>query len=139
MGCGSSREVTKSSETTELRSSELRSSEVRDSVVVEVHDTIMETVTITIDRNEEGDTIFQSVVTERDRISNRDRVRDNHERTVIKTDTVFIEKRDSVFVSNTDRANRTDRASPFVSAMKWILAITVSLIVLVTILKYRRF
>ena len=125
-------------ESIELRSSELRSSEVRDSVMVEVRDTVMETTTIVIDRNEDGDTVFTSVVTERNRIRNRDRVRDNHEKTVIRNDTVFVEKRDSVYV-NTNRSNMKNRASPFVSSLKWIFLIIVSLIVLVIILKYRRF
>lgn len=132
--CSSSRQAVRG--LTELRRSELRRSDVRDSVVVEVHDTVMETTTIIVDRNEVGDTMMVKQVTERDRIRNRDRVRDNHERTVIKTDTVFIEKRDSVLVSNTDRTN--SRASPFVSLLRWIFWIIVSLIVFVIILKYRR-
>ena len=135
MGCGSSRNVVR--ESTDFRTTELRSSEVRDSVMVEVRDTVMETTTIVIDRNEAGDTVFTSVVTERDCIRNRDRVRDNHEETVIRTDTVFIEKCDSVYV-NTNRSNMKNRASPFVSSFKWIFLIIVSLIVLVIILKYRR-
>ena len=132
--CSSSRQAVRGS--TELRCSKLRRSDVRDSVVVEVHDTVMETTTIIVDRNEVGDTMMVKQVTERDRIRNRDRVRDNHESTVIKTDTVFIEKRDSVLVSNTDRTN--SRASPFVSLLRWIFWIIVSLIVFVIILKYRR-
>lgn len=132
--CSSSRQAVRG--LTELRRSELRCSDVRDSVVVEVHDTVMETTTIIVDRNEVGDTMMVKQVTERDRVRNRDRVRDNHERTVIKTDTVFIEKRDSVLVSNTDRTN--SRASPFVSLLRWIFWIIVSLIVFVIILKYRR-
>lgn len=132
--CSSSRQAVRGS--TELRCSELRRSDVRDSMVVEVHDTVMETTTIIVRQNEIGDTTFTSVVTERDRVRNRDRVRDNHERTVIKTDTVFIEKRDSVFETNTDRRN--SRASPFVSLLRWIFWIIVSLIVFVIILKYRR-
>ena len=132
--CSSSRRTVRGS--TELRRSELRRSDVRDSVVVEVHDTIMETTTIIVRQNEIGDTMMVKQVTERDRIRNRDRVRDNHERTVIKTDTVFIEKRDSVFETNTDRRN--SRASPFVSLLRWIFWIIVSLIVFVIILKYRR-
>jgi hypothetical protein len=101
---------------------------VKDSVVVAVHDTIMETVTITVDRNEVGDTIFQSIVTERDRISNRDRVRDNHERTVIKTDTVFIERRDSVYARNYGTMESRSRASPVVTGLKWIFWIIIALI-----------
>ena len=115
-------------ESIELRSSELRSSEVRDSVMVAVHDTIMEKVTITVDRNEAGDTVFTSIVTERDRIRNRDRVRDNHEKTVIRTDTVFVERRDSV--TTTNRPNTSNKASPFLIRLKWELVIVLGLIAL---------
>ena len=132
MGCGASREVTRNSESTELRSSD-----VKDSVLVAVHDTIMETVTITVDRNEAGDTVFTSVVTDRTRATARDRVRDKQESVVVKTDTVFVERRDSV--STTNRTDPTNKASPMVSSLKWIFWIIVSLIVLVIILKYRRF
>lgn len=41
---------------------------VRDSVVVqsiEVHDTLREVTTITVDRNDRGDTLRQSIVTDR--------------------------------------------------------------------------
>ncbi len=119
-------------ESADLRSSELRSSEVRDSVMVAVHDTIMETVTITVDRNEAGDTVFTSVVTERDRIRNRDRVRDNHEKTVIRNDTVFVERRDS---ARTSRGS--SRASPFLMRLKWGLVIVLGLITLGIVLKIK--
>jgi hypothetical protein len=115
-------------ESTDLRTTELRSSEVRDSVMVAVHDTIMETTTIVIDRNEAGDTVFTSVVTERDRIRNRDRVRDNHEKTVIRTDTVFVERRDSV--KTTESHGSSARASPVVRSLRWVCFVIVALIVL---------
>jgi len=120
-------------ESADLRTTELRNSEVRDSVMVAVHDTIMETVTITVDRNEAGDTVFTSVVTERDRIRNRDRVRDNHEKTVIRTDTVFVERRGS---ARTSRGS--SRASPFLMRLKWVgLVIVLGLIALGIVLKIK--
>lgn len=110
----------------------------RDSVSVEVTDSVVETKTITITKNEAGDTIMQSIITERDRVKNRDRVRDNHERTVIRTDTVFIEKRDSVYV-NTNLANPTNgKSGGLVSALRWIFWIIVALAGLVIIIKLRR-
>jgi hypothetical protein len=130
-GCGSSKNVVR--ESADLRTTELRSSEVRDSVMVEVRDTVMETTTIVIDRNEDGDTVFTSVVTERDRIRDRDRVRDNHEKTAIRTDTVFIERRDS---ARTSRG--LSRASPFLMRLKWVgLVIVLGLIALGIVLKIK--
>ena len=120
-------------ESADLRTTELRSSEVRDSVMVEVRDTVMETTTIVIDRNEAGDTVFTSVVTERDRIRDRDCVRDNHEKTVIRTDTVFIDRRDS-----TRTSRGSSRASPFLMRLKWVgLVIVLGLIALGIVLKIK--
>jgi hypothetical protein len=120
----------------------------RDSVSVEVTDSVVETKTITITKNEAGDTIMQSIITERDRVKNRDRVRDNHERTVIRTDTVFIEKRDSVYVNTRSTlvashaknlANPTNgKSGGLVSALRWIFWIIVALAGLVIIIKIRR-
>lgn len=119
-------------------SSDSREVTARDSVSVEVTDSVAETKTITITKNEAGDTIMQSIVTERDRIRNRDRVRDNHERTVIRTDTVFIEKRDSVYVT-TNLANSTNgNSGGLVSVLRWIFWIIVALAGLVIINKIRR-
>ena len=117
-------------ESRDLRTTELRSMEARDSVRLELRDTVMETKTITITKNSDGDTIMQSIVCERERVRNRDRVRDNRERTVIKTDTVFVERRDSVQVSEFRGANCSGRASPVVTAVKWVLGILVALVVL---------
>jgi hypothetical protein len=101
--------------------------------MVAVHDTIMETTTIVIDRNEAGDTVFTSIVTERDRIRNRDRVRDNHEKTVIRADTVFVERRDS-----TRSSRGSSRASPFLMRLKWVgLVIVLGLIALGIVLKIK--
>lgn len=134
--CASSREAT-----AEQREFKVKSSEFRDSSRVErleVLDTLREVTTITIRENENGDTIMVKQVTERDRVKNRDRVRDNHERTVIRTDTVFIEKRDSVYV-NTNLANPTNgKSGGLVSALRWIFWIIVALAGLVIIIKIRR-
>lgn len=124
-GCGSSKNVVR--ESADLRTTELRSSEVRDSVMVEFRDTVMETTTIVIDRNEAGDTVFTSIVTERDRI------RDNHEKTVIRTDTVFVERRDS-----TRSSRGSSRASPFLMRLKWVgLVIVFGLVALGIVLKIK--
>ena len=135
--CGSSREVTKSSETTELRSSELRSSEVRDSVVVEVHDTIMETVTIVVRENEQGDTLRLEKTTERDRFRDRAQVKEKEERVEVKTDTVFIEKRDSVDVRNHSPTSGAGSSGGFVASLRWIFGIVIALIALTIVIKFK--
>lgn len=110
-----------------------RVSEVRDTVreelMVFVRDTLRETTVITVDRNETGDTLFMSVVTDRNRIQDRAAVRDKEEKVIVRTDTVYVEKRDSVFVSTTDRTNSTDakKTSGLVSALRWIFWIIVAL------------
>ena len=131
MGCGASRQV----------SSEVRrlTAEVRvDSVVVGtmevVHDTIVETTIITVDRNEVGDTLFRSVVTDRTKAKSRDHIAAYKTKTVVKTDTVFVERRDSVLVKNTNQA----RASPFENTMKWVFFIVLALIGLILLLRIRR-
>ena len=49
----------------ELRTTELRSTESRDSVTIELRDTLKEVTTITIDRNDAGDTLRVTQVTAR--------------------------------------------------------------------------
>lgn len=132
MGCGASRHVS-----SDVRS---RTAEVRvDSVVVGtmevVHDTIVETTIITVDRNEVGDTLFRSVVTDRTRARGRDHIAAYKTKTVIKTDTVFVERRDSVLVKNT---NVKSRDSPFENTLKWVFFIVLALIGLILLLRIRR-
>ena len=106
-----------------------RTSEVRvDSVVVgtmeAARDSVVERTTVTVDRKENGDTVRVSIVTERDRVRDRAVVKETKEKVVVKTDTVYIEKRDSVLVKNT---NVKGRDSPVVMALRWICAIIIGL------------
>lgn len=112
---------------------------MRDSVVVEQRDTLREVTTVTIDRNEAGDTLRLSRVTERDRIRDRAQERRKEVEVRVVRDTVYIATRDSVSRSTTNFTNERSRASPVVSGLKWVFWIIVSLIVLVIIVKYRRF
>ncbi len=96
-------------------------------LVMAVHDTVREVTRISVRQNEAGDTVKLFQVTERDRISNRDRARDSHEKTVIKTDTVFIEKRDSVLVRN--GKNQSDGIALH-STLKWMFFVILALIAL---------
>ena len=72
----------------------------RETVVVE-RDTLREVTVITVQTNERGDTVKVVQVTDLTRARNRDVVSDRQEKTAIKTDTVFIERSDSVAVSTT--------------------------------------
>ena len=96
-------------------------------LAVAVHDTIVEVTTITIRENEAGDTLRMAQITERTRTSVRDRVSDQRERVAVRTDTVYIEKRDSVEVKES-RWNMQER----------VLLVVVGLLVLVIIFKVNK-
>ena len=116
--------------------------ETRDSVRVEqvmvaVHDTIMETVTIVVRENEQGDTLRLEKVTERDRVRDRTGFKVQDSRVTIKRDTVYVEKRDSVLVQmNTNLTNGTNsKGSGFRATLKWMVTLVVAVIILVLIIK----
>ena len=135
--CGSSREVARSSDRVATYETERAEKEV-DSVVVIEHDTIMEVTTIHVRTNEAGDTLFQSVVTDRERGRSRDAIAVQKTKVEVVRDTVVVEKRDSVNVE-TFRQAQGDRAraSPVVSALKWIFWIIIGLIVLMIVVRIR--
>lgn len=89
---------------------------------------------ITVQTNEAGDTVFRSVVTDRTNVRSRDNIAAYRTKVVEKWDTVYIEKRDSVLVKNT---NVKGRDSPVVMALRWICAIILGLIALVVVLRIR--
>jgi hypothetical protein len=135
--CASSRSVT----TKEFSNSTFQDS--RDSVRVEqvmvaVHDTIKETVTIVVRENEQGDTLRLEKTTERDRIRDRAQVKEKEERVVVKTDTVFIEKRDSVDVRNHSPTSGAASSGGFVASLRWIFWIIVAIGVLIIVIKVSR-
>lgn len=134
--CGSSRQAAVS-RLAELRINESMEERSRDSVVVAVHDTMMETKTITITKNVDGDTLRLTQITDRTRASAMSDVRSKKEDVRVRVDTVYVERRDSSYVQNTNSTNDTNsRASPFVSSLKWIFLIIVSLIVLIVVIKF---
>lgn len=132
MGCRVTREVTRS----DVRSqrSEVRVDSVKEDVVVAVHDTIMEVTTIHIRTNDAGDTVRMTTVTDRDRVTDRSRNDRAMYRTMVKTDTVYVEKRDSVLIKNEKGA----RASPLLMNLKWIFWIIIAMIGLIVVLRFRR-
>ena len=122
--CGSSRQAAVS-RLSELRINESMEERSRESVVVAVHDTMMETKTITITKNVDGDTLRLTQITDRTRASAMSDVRSKKEDVRVRVDTVIVEKRDSVMV----KRHQT-------SILKWIFFIIVSLIVLIVVIKF---
>ena len=108
-----------------------------DSVVVAERDTVREVTTVTIQLGAMGDTVFRSVVTDRERGWSRDAIAVQKTKTEIVRDTVIIEKRDSVDVKETLRQAQGDkaRASPVVSALKWIFWIIIALTGMIIVIK----
>jgi hypothetical protein len=121
-------------ERTETRKiwSDVRESE-RDSVVVAERDTIREVTTVMIQLGAGGDTTFQSVVTDRERLRDRSRSDRATHRSEVRVDTVYVERRDSVLVKNSNQA----RASPLLKILKWSFWIVVGLIALTVVLRIR--
>lgn len=124
--CSSSRTATSSKEQFRVEGSEFRDSVKVESVAVS--DSVTITKTIMIRENEQGDTLRMTTVTDRTRIRDRERAKDVEVKVVEKHDTVFVQKTDSVLVSNTNLTNGTNkRASPFVSSLKWVFWIIIAL------------
>ena len=125
----------------EVRSltAEVRDSSRVEQVMVAVHDTIMETTTITVDRNETGDTVRVSTVTDRERVRSRADVRSKKEEVRVVRDTVYVAVRDSVQV---DRGQvRGDSYQSGGTALhrtlKWILAVAFLLLASVVLVRAR--
>lgn len=131
MGCRVTKEVTRS----DVRSqrSEVRVDSVKEDVVVAVHDTIMEVTTIHIRTNDAGDTVRMTTVTDRDRVTDRSRNDRAMYRSMVKTDTVYVEKRDSVLIKNEKGA----RASPLLMNLKWIFWIIIAMMGLCIVFKIK--
>ena len=102
-----------------------------------VCDSITETTTITIRENEQGDTIKVVQVTDRERVRNRDAIAVQKTKTEVRIDTVYVAVRDSVAVTTAASAPSATRASPWVSALKWIFWIIVGLSALIIIVKHK--
>lgn len=136
MSCGSSRKAVNSEKELKVEGLELRDSVVVQSLVV--LDTLKEITTITVDRNDKGDTLRLVQVTERDRYRNRDRVREEQQKTVVKTDTIYVAVRDSVSSSTFQDSSPANKKSNFVSSLKWIFWILCAIIVLILLLRIGR-
>ena len=107
-----------------------------DSVIVEQRDTLREITTITIDRNDKGDTLKVVQITDLTRARSRDNVAAQRVKTEVRVDTVYVEKRDSVFVQENPRII----AAPYQGALnltyvKWITALICAIVVLIITVK----
>ena len=110
-------------------------------VVVAVHDTLREVTTITLQQNDQGDTLKLVQVTDRTRASRSSDLREKKERTEVRVDTVYIEKQSDNTVAFAGPGVTIDKdgtltvnRSPL-TFMKWLFAILCATIVLVVTIK----
>ena len=133
---------------------------------VELRDTLREVTTITIDRNDKGDTLKVVQITDRTRARNRDNVVAQKVKIVERIDTVYIQK-DSVSVedkkiglsASTDGGSKRsglselflchDSGKPkrawslrsllhrFLTYVKWIFALICAVVVLVVVIRLK--
>ena len=98
-------------------------------VMVAVHDTIVETTTIIVRENEQGDTLRLDRVTDRLRASSSDKIAAQTTKTVVKTDTVFVAVRDSTAVERHAESaeNAESWPSALARALKWVFWIIVAI------------
>ena len=138
-GCSSTRSVT-AHESVKATTNFTNYTNSTDSVLVAEKDSVTITKTITITKNEQGDTIRMSTATDRGRVRNRDAIATQKTTLEVRTDTVFVQKTDSVFVERSLDCARDDsggRTSPFTRAVKWLVALVVVLCVLIALVKFR--
>lgn len=111
----------------------------RDSVVVELRDTLVETTTITIDRNEVGDTLKVVQVTDRERVRSRADVRSKKEEVRVVRDTVYVAVRDSVLVDRGQVKGDSYQSggTALHRALKWVFWIVVAITVLVVVIRVK--
>ena len=139
--CSTSRKAT------EVSSSKLQvsSAERRDSSAVErveVLDTLKEVTTITIDRNDKGDTLKVVQITDRTRARNRDNVVAQKVKVIERIDTVYIQK-DSVNVEDkkiglSASTDGGSKRSGFLTYVKWIFALVCAVVVLILVIRFGR-
>ena len=114
-----------------------------DSVIVAVHDTLTITKTITIRENEHGDTIRMSVVTDRERLRSMSDVRSKTSDVIVKRDTVYIARNDSLQVTayglgGGEKSTVSSKLSAVSKILKWVFGILVCIIILVLCFKVKR-
>ena len=133
-GCSVQRQASSSERS--LRTETVTRDTVWQQVVVAARDTLREVTTITLQQNDQGDTLKLVQVTDRTRASNREGYRDREEKIVFKTDTFYIEKTDTVTVNSKQGESPVSRKlTAFGSILKWFFGILCALIVLVVTIR----
>ena len=122
----------------ELRTTESRATEAKDSVVVAVHDTIMEVTTITIRTNEVGDTLRVEQVTERERVRDRDAIATQKTKVEVVRDTVYVERRDSIEIRSRPEGGGDQRQNRWAQSLRWVFWIVLGLIGLAIVVRIKR-
>ena len=113
-------------------------------VVVEVHDTVRETTTITVQLDTAGDTVRLLQVTERNTIRNSDRIREHTERTLELKDILSVEKQTdkSVAVAGPNveidkDGNVTKKVNRFAQSLKWLFLTLVAIIAIIILMRIK--
>lgn len=132
-GCSVQRQASSSERS--LRTETVTRDTVWQQVVVAVRDTLREVTTITLQQNDQGDTLKLVQVTDRTRASNREGYRDREEKIVFKTDTFYIEKTDTVTVSTVSGKPLSCKQTGLVPTLKWLFWCILALIALVVIIR----
>ena len=146
--CSVSRQAT-SSHSEQVKTERVETVEKTDSVIVEQRDTLREVTTITIDRNDRGDTLKLVQITDLTRARSRDNVVAQKVKTEIVRDTVYVEKRDSSLrvsslgayglredpSARSGQATVSSKLSAVSKVLKWIFWILVAGIVLIIVVK----
>ena len=119
-------------------------------VVVEVRDTVREVTITTVVLREQRDsartamdTVKVTTVTDRTRASDRSQLRVKSEELRVRTDTVYVEKRDSLQVtayglSPGGNPQVSGKRSAVSEVLRWVFWILVALIVLVLVIRFGR-
>ena len=134
--CCTSRKAVSSQEQVRLERVSEKVDSVQEHTAVAVHDTLQEVTTITIQTNDRGDTLKVVQITDLTRARSRDNVVAQKVKTEIVRDTVYIERRDSVLVEKVQGSSvQGSKASPVVSALKWIFWIIFAIMGLIITIK----
>lgn len=139
--CGTSRRV--SEERTDRLSEVTRDSVVvRDSrMMVDEHDTLREVTMVTVQLNADGDTVRVDARTDRFAVRSRDNIATHRTATVVRVDTVFIERRDSVAVTEKGQRGKTTlhrTLTTLQGILKWVAVIVCLTIILVMVMKMKK-
>lgn len=122
--------------------SEVRGDTLREQVAVVIRDTMKEITTIVIRESETGDTLGMTTVTDRTRVSARDRYRDVKEKVTVRTDTVYVERQADrqTVVADPDveidkEGNVSRHVNRIAETLKWVFFVIAAMAVLLVVIK----